>query len=185
MTASAHDVAAELRRRLPRHGLMRIHKLLYYVQGWHLAWRREPAFAETIEAWANGPVVGEVWRVERHRPEDAPPPRPLPDSVIATVEYVVERYGHLSTDQLIEQTHREAPWHDASLEDARNPQLTHEALRRWFESDDDLLRRADEVARLRSMLPGRGLSLVPASPELDASIQLGLDTPGIRHARPR
>ena len=36
---------------------MRLQKLLYYVQGWHMAWYGRPLFAERIEAWQHGPVV--------------------------------------------------------------------------------------------------------------------------------
>ena len=39
MSISAHDVAAELRRRFNGDpGVVKIHKLLYYAQGWHLTW---------------------------------------------------------------------------------------------------------------------------------------------------
>jgi hypothetical protein len=37
MTVSAHDVAAVLRERLPGLPTLKLHKLLYYVQGHHLA----------------------------------------------------------------------------------------------------------------------------------------------------
>ena len=37
MSVSAHDVAAELRRRFNYDpGVVKIHKLLYYAQNWHL-----------------------------------------------------------------------------------------------------------------------------------------------------
>ena len=35
---------------------MKLQKLAYYCQAWHLAWEGEPLFAEEFEAWANGPV---------------------------------------------------------------------------------------------------------------------------------
>ena len=40
----AADVAAELRRRLPGIGAKKLHKLLYYCQGHHLADIRHPLF---------------------------------------------------------------------------------------------------------------------------------------------
>lgn len=43
--ASARDVALEIERRLPGVGEVKLHKLLYYVQGYHLAWEQEPAGA--------------------------------------------------------------------------------------------------------------------------------------------
>ena len=38
MTVSAHDVARELRARRPELKTVQVHKILYYAQGWHLAW---------------------------------------------------------------------------------------------------------------------------------------------------
>ena len=40
---------------------LRLQKLLYYVQAWHLAARNKPLFGERIEAWTNGPVVKDVY----------------------------------------------------------------------------------------------------------------------------
>ena len=51
----AADVAAELRRRLPGIGAKKLHKLLYYCQGHHLADIRHPLFIESIAAWDMGP----------------------------------------------------------------------------------------------------------------------------------
>lgn len=50
MTVSAHDVAAELRKRLPGVDDQKLHALLYYCQGHHLAHTSEPLFHEEIHA---------------------------------------------------------------------------------------------------------------------------------------
>jgi uncharacterized phage-associated protein len=71
MTVSAHDVAAVLRDRLPGLPVKKLHKLLYYCQGHHLAAFDEPLFAETISAWDMGPVVGSLW--SRENSGDRPP----------------------------------------------------------------------------------------------------------------
>jgi len=44
MSASAHDVAAALRDRLPGLPTKKLHKLLYFCQGHHLAVKGEPLF---------------------------------------------------------------------------------------------------------------------------------------------
>ncbi|MDZ7732589.1 MAG: DUF4065 domain-containing protein [Acidimicrobiia bacterium] len=95
MSVSAHDVAAELRRRFGDLGVVKLHKLLYYAQGCHLVWAGEPLFEERIEAWVNGPVVARLWRDEKH---DHPRPAPavLTGEQLATVDYVVDRYGQRS-----------------------------------------------------------------------------------------
>ena len=59
------DVAAELRKRVIGVGDVKLHKLLFFVQGSHLAWEGTPAFRERSEAWDMGPVVAALWRDEK------------------------------------------------------------------------------------------------------------------------
>lgn len=54
---SVLDIAAYI---LSKHGPMahmKLQRLVYYSQAWHLVWEDTPLFPERIEAWANGPVV--------------------------------------------------------------------------------------------------------------------------------
>ncbi|MDB6118895.1 MAG: putative prophage protein, partial [Verrucomicrobiaceae bacterium] len=41
---------------------LKLQKLLYYAQGFHLALTGAPLFEEDIQAWVHGPVVREVWQ---------------------------------------------------------------------------------------------------------------------------
>ena len=108
----AHQVAAELRRRLPGVGVKKLHKLLYYCQGHHLATFDDPLFVESISAWDMGPVVGRLWKLEKEHgitDDEAV----LDEAVLNTVGYVVSRYGALSGNDLERLTHSEDPWIDA------------------------------------------------------------------------
>jgi uncharacterized phage-associated protein len=149
---SAHDVARELRERLSDAGDLKVHKLLYYCQGWHLAWAGEPMFAEPVEAWTNGPVVADLWHDEK-RARVPPGPKALDDLQLATVEYVVRRYGRQSGQELVRMTHVEDPWRDVSEREdtgaVPNPQITHEALADWFGSDEEGRAHRAAVAKLR------------------------------------
>lgn len=40
---------------------MKLQKLLYYTQGWHLAFTDTPVFNEQIECWPYGPVVSSIF----------------------------------------------------------------------------------------------------------------------------
>jgi uncharacterized phage-associated protein len=150
---SGHDVARELRRRLPSAGVVKIHKLLYYCKAWSVAWNDDPLFAERIEAWAQGPVVADVWHDE-HRGREAPAEQELIGAQLAVVDYVVRRYGDLSGEALRDRTHEEAPWREMTGADgqlvARNAEITNEALRRWFTSDAEYLAHHTEADRLRA-----------------------------------
>src|SRR5690348_8675826 len=46
-TYSAHDVASEIRKRLPGVPVKKLHKLLYYCQAHHVATFNRPMFTET------------------------------------------------------------------------------------------------------------------------------------------
>ena len=149
---SAHDVARELRTRLPDAGAVKVHKLAYYCQGWCAAWTGDSMFFEEIEAWANGPVVAHLWHDEkRNRPR--PPAQNLRDEHLAVLDYVVDRYGRFSGLELVRKTHLEDPWRDISESDdactAANPPITVDALIRWFRQDDEFRSHRADVARLR------------------------------------
>lgn len=76
---SVHDVAAAIRERLPGVGDEKLHALLYYAQGHHLAVFGEPLFAEeTVAApagfWqlddrAQQAALGQIPAVDEHTPE--------------------------------------------------------------------------------------------------------------------
>ncbi len=61
------DIANELLKKAAEDGggdlltNMKLQKLLYYEQGFHLAYFNQPLFNEAIEAWQYGPVVPLVY----------------------------------------------------------------------------------------------------------------------------
>jgi len=63
---SAKAIANYLLDRAAKDGIgltqMQLHKMLYYVQGWHLGLIGEPLFPEAIEAWRHGPVINSVYQ---------------------------------------------------------------------------------------------------------------------------
>lgn len=113
----ADDVAAYILERLGPLSAMKLQKLVYYSQAWHLVWDDVPLFDERIEAWANGPVVRELYR--KHRLEFTistwpwGKPERLSASERGTVEAVLGTYGELTARQLSHLTHAEAPWRQA------------------------------------------------------------------------
>lgn len=187
MPVSARDIADEIRRRQPSIGIVKLHKLLYYVQGWHLAFTGKPAFNEHVEAWVNGPVVAELWKDEKH---DRPRPQQhdLDGDALAAIEFVLSRYGRFSGKDLIRLTHNEDPWREVSESDdpwvAIDPSIQQEALKRWFQSDDEYVEYAMELKRHRDrsdvFMPGP----VKMTPDLSASIERARSGERVRHSRP-
>ena len=95
--ASAHDVAAYILECHGRMTAMKLEKLVYYCQAWSLVWDERTLFDERIEAWVNGPVVPELYRVHRgqfHLDEwPQGDPSILEDYQIDTINAVLSYYG--------------------------------------------------------------------------------------------
>ncbi|MGH3648239.1 MAG: Panacea domain-containing protein [Micromonosporaceae bacterium] len=144
MTLSVHDVAAVLRERLPGVGTKKLHQLLYYCQGHHLATFNKPLFAETISAWDMGPVVGTLWRQEKSG-EEAAATAQLTEAQLNTVGYVLSRYGALTGNDLEHLTHSELPWQlaDRSRRPGASARIKLDWIREYFsttgaaDGDDD------------------------------------------------
>jgi uncharacterized phage-associated protein len=115
--ATAHDVAAYILRECGPMSAIKLQKLVYYSQAWHLVWEDKPLFADRIEAWANGPVVPNLYREHRGRfminawsKGDA---NKLTPGEKTSVDSVVGFYGDKDAFWLSELTHREPPWREA------------------------------------------------------------------------
>lgn len=111
---SAHDVAAYILKKQGRITAMKLQKLLYYSQAWSLVWDEKPLFKEPIEAWANGPVVRDIYNHHRGRFNIRTWSRGNPDRLSPeakeTVDAVLDFYGERSSQWLSDLTHQEEPW---------------------------------------------------------------------------
>ncbi|MBA3021267.1 Panacea domain-containing protein [Propionicimonas sp.] len=116
--AAVLDVATFI---LHEHGpmtAMKLQKLVYYSQSWHLVWEDCELFPERIEAWANGPVVPDLYREHRRQfrlseSDISGNPAMLDKPEKSTVMAVLKYYGKLSAQQLSDLTHSEEPWKGA------------------------------------------------------------------------
>jgi uncharacterized phage-associated protein len=117
---------------------LKIQKLLYYAQGYHLAIYNKPLFHDDIEAWTHGPVVPEVYhRFKSFGDGDIPRPESLNfDKFDAqTREFLDEIYnvmGQFSAWKLRNMTHREPPWRDTF--ESGEKIISHKALRDYFKT---------------------------------------------------
>jgi uncharacterized phage-associated protein len=148
MTLSARDVAAALRDRLPGLPTKKLHKLLYYCQGHHLAAFDEPLFSENISAWDMGPVVGTLWYGERQGDLSAvPPPREMDEAQLNTIGYVLSRYGALTGQDLENLTHSEQPWQlaDSGRRPGESACIKLEWIKRYFRTRGSTDDEEDEV----------------------------------------
>jgi uncharacterized phage-associated protein len=93
---------------------LKLQKLLYYAQAWHLAIFDKPVFEEQIEAWVHGPVVVPEYRRFKGwawQPIQDDPEAPALDEALAQhLTEVMDVYGGMTAYQLEQLTHSETPW---------------------------------------------------------------------------
>lgn len=138
--ATVHDVAAYILADKKQMTTMKLQKLCYYSQGWSLAWDEAPLFPNVIEAWANGPVIYDLY--DHHRGQFVVSewkwgdPNNLTQEQRDTVDAVLASYGDLSGQQLSDKTHSERPWLEAreglSAGDRSNKRISLDAMQDFF-----------------------------------------------------
>ncbi|HEX4332110.1 MAG TPA: type II toxin-antitoxin system antitoxin SocA domain-containing protein [Usitatibacter sp.] len=93
---------------------LKLQKLLYYVQGWHLAVFGAPAFGDRLEAWVHGPVQPGVYGEYKHNRwnpivgEVAKPE--IEQEMAELIDEVLASYGEETGWALERRTHNEPPW---------------------------------------------------------------------------
>ncbi|SUU92200.1 Uncharacterized phage-associated protein [Anaerococcus octavius] len=101
---------------------MKLQKLTYYSQAWNLAWEGKPLFDEEFEAWANGPVCSELFRVHKGQFivnkeifEDFGDENNLNKTEKENIDEVLKTYGDKEPYWLSNLTHMERPWKEIRL----------------------------------------------------------------------
>lgn len=95
---------------------MKLQKMLYYQQGFHLAYFNTPLFDEDIEAWMYGPVVPSVYSFYESNGRNGIMPNLDDEFELENEEelnlfnQVFDIYGKYSAYGLMEMTHNETPW---------------------------------------------------------------------------
>jgi len=95
---------------------LKLQKLVYYAQGFSLALRDEVLFDETIEAWAHGPAIRELYHKYKDNGANAiDKPRDVDftkyeEDVKSLLNQVYEEYGQFSAWKLRDMSHEEEPW---------------------------------------------------------------------------
>jgi len=113
---------------------LKIQKLLYYAQGFHLAMFGSPFFDDEIVNWEHGPVIESLYYEYRHLGANPLPVPPLIDGSMFSEEQinliaeVNEVYGQFSAWKLRNLTHEEAPWKSTE----RNQIISKELLKSYF-----------------------------------------------------
>jgi uncharacterized phage-associated protein len=114
---SVFDVAAYIVGKLGSISSMKLQKLVYYCQAWSLVWDEALLFTERIEAWANGPVIPDLFAYHRGQFNVYEVLIGNIDNLNLqqkeTIEAVLNFYGDKPAQWLIDLSHSEMPWQEA------------------------------------------------------------------------
>ena len=128
---------------------LKLQKLLYYTQAWSLVWDDTPIFENEIQAWANGPVVADVFDLHqslfrvskvnfsKHFSQNLESLKP---NEIETIESVLKFYGKKSGYELSQLTHQEDPWKSArknarlNVSERGDAEITHASMHMYYSS---------------------------------------------------
>lgn len=145
--AKVIDVAEYILEQMGETTAMKLQKLVYYCQAWHLAWTEQPLFNEKIEAWRNGPVVPVLFNKHkglfklqvgslRKRSKKA-------DFILSAeekeiIDRVLKYYGPKDPHWLSQLTHMESPWKLARSrsvqtdDDSSSEEITHKSMFEYY-----------------------------------------------------
>jgi uncharacterized phage-associated protein len=144
--AKVFDVADYILNSFGEMTAMKLQKIVYYCQAWHLAWTEQPLFEEKIEAWRNGPVVPALFELHKgqfklqagffrkKRKKDYS----LSDEEKDVINRVIRYYGSRDPHWLSQLTHMESPWKTArarsvnSEDDRSSEEITHQSMFEYY-----------------------------------------------------
>jgi uncharacterized phage-associated protein len=117
---------------------LKLQKLVYYAQGFHLALHGAPLFAAPIEAWEHGPVVPELYHAYKHHGSGNIPvpgtfdPESYEKAEAGLLDEVYDVFGQYSAWKLRDMTHEERPWIEAHQNGEHGRVISHVAMRDYF-----------------------------------------------------
>lgn len=117
---------------------MKLQKMLYYQQGFHLAYFGTPLFNEDIEAWMYGPVVPSIYEEYKSNGRNGiEPNRELAFSFeqkkeLALFNEVCKVYGAYSAIGLMNMTHEEMPWKSTPTGEGEGHVIAKEKMQSFF-----------------------------------------------------
>jgi uncharacterized phage-associated protein len=140
--ATVFDVAAYVLEKRGEMTAGKLQKLVYYSQAWSLVWDQRPLFAGRIEAWMNGPVCPDLYRLHSGLFMVRSVPSGNVDALDATaretIDDVLDFYGSMQPQELSELTHAEPPWREARGDLPAGAhswnEITHAAMVKYYET---------------------------------------------------
>ena len=116
---------------------LKLQKLVYYAQGFHLALYDTPLFPESIEAWTHGPVVPILYEYYKkygagaiEYPHDVDFDL-YDDKTKSLLDEVYSVFGQFSAWKLRKMTQEEYPWRLAAQ---KSTEISHQLMKEYFKT---------------------------------------------------
>lgn len=113
------DVAKYILQKEQKMTAMKLQKLCYYSQAWHLVWEEKPLFLNVFQAWENGPVSPDLYQwhkgqfiVEENETLNSHCDNDLTSDETDTIDCILRDYKKYTAQQLSDLTHQEKPWRE-------------------------------------------------------------------------
>lgn len=120
---------------------LKLLKLLYYIQGYHLAMFDAPLFKDKMEAWLHGPVVPSVYQWLKNLTDEKLQDEAMNEKQMGAlnlhpqqtklISEVLNIYNKYSAYGLRDKTHTEMPWLSV-YEQGKNNEITQDSLKNFF-----------------------------------------------------
>lgn len=117
---------------------LKLQKLLYFVQAICLMIFDKKAFPEKILAWSYGPVVNEVYQLykQNHATEIKSElgTKDISSGLYKIIDEVVNCYGSIEANKLIDFTHEEEPWINTEINKEINIDLIKDYYNKIYDN---------------------------------------------------
>jgi len=116
---------------------LKIQKLLYYAQAWHLVYFRKPLFIENVEAWDFGPVIHEAYnhfkkfgsRSIRYK-ETGEEKSGFNKNQLMFLKDLYDVFIKYAAHELVNMTHNEEPWRKAYK--STDKIISHDSMKSFY-----------------------------------------------------
>jgi putative zinc finger/helix-turn-helix YgiT family protein len=124
---------------------MKLQKLLYYADGYCLAFYDKPLINERFKAWPHGPVVESVYKEYKETGNQSISKDPgrgnLHPEIQLHIREIMRVYGGYSASELRNMTHQEEPWKNARgnlrEDEPSNQEISKEDMKIYFRKISD------------------------------------------------
>ena len=118
---------------------LRLQKLLYFVQADFIMKKDSPCFDDGIIAWGFGPVIPDVYHEYKiYGATEIPKSKgrngyaKIREADMQLIDELLDESSSYSTSQLVDITHKQAPWKDVYKGRYSNEPITQDAIREYF-----------------------------------------------------